>query len=76
MGKIAKLLDLYADPQWRQAHKFWSIQLSFFWAVVSGLWVFIPALQGLLSVQHFLYVCVGMACLICAARLTNQPGLV
>jgi hypothetical protein len=66
----------HLDPDWRVAHRLLSIQVAVFWAVVSGLWVAIPAFQSYLSPTHFAELCIGFALLIMIARLTNQPGVV
>lgn len=68
-------LDKYAAPEWRTAHHLWSVQLTVFWSIMQGIYIFMPALQGYLSLLHFLEICVGMSVLIGVARLTNQPGL-
>jgi hypothetical protein len=72
---VASFLDRNATPEWRQAHKLWSVQLSVFWAVVGGLWVAVPVFQGMVTPFVFVCLCVGMSLLILFARLTNQPGL-
>lgn len=60
---------------WRSAHKFWSVWLSLFWAAVAGLWVALPAFQGVVSPVAFALLCVGFSLAICIARITHQPGL-
>ena len=72
---IAALLDQHAAPEWRVAHKLWSVRIALFWAVVAGLWVALPAFQGYVPPVPFALLCVGFSLAICVARLTNQPGL-
>lgn len=68
-------LDKYAAPEWRIAHKLWSVRIAILWAVVAGLWVALPAFQGWLHPVPFALICVGFSLAILFARLTNQPGL-
>lgn len=63
------------DPQWRVAHRMWSVRLAVLWAIVGGLWVALPAFQGYLPPVPFALLCVAFSLLILLARLTNQPGL-
>ena len=65
----------HLDPDWKVAHKLWSIRVALFWAVVSGLYVALPAFQDWVSPVKFAVICVGFSLAICVARLTNQPGL-
>lgn len=72
---IAAWLDAHAAPEWRFAHRLWSVQLSLFWAFIGVLWVTFPAFQNLVS--PFVLVLIGtfIAFLLVLARLTNQKGL-
>lgn len=61
-------------PDWKNAHKFFSVQVSIFWGIVSGAYVALPAFQGMLSPVGFGLLCVVMSVALVLARLTNQPG--
>jgi hypothetical protein len=73
--KVAAALDKVAAPDWRDAHKFWSIQLSVLWAILCGFYAVLPALQSWFSPFHMVLLSMGCALLIVAARLANQPSL-
>lgn len=73
--KIAAVLDKVAAPDWRLAHRMWSVQLSVVWAIVGGLWIALPAFQNWVQPIPFAMICVGFSLAILFARLTNQPGL-
>ena len=68
-------LDRTLVDDWRLAPRMWSVRLAIVWAIVSGLWVALPAFQGLVSPGWFAFLCVGFSLAILAARLTHQPGL-
>ena len=72
---ITEFLDEYAAPEWRLAHKLWTVRIAIFWAIFGGLWVAVPAFQNYLPAFWFACVCVGFSLAILFARLTNQPGL-
>lgn len=72
---IADFLDTYAAPEWRFAHKLWTVRIAIFWAIFGGLWVALPAFQNFLPAFWFAVACVGFSLAILFARLTNQPGL-
>lgn len=74
-ASVTKFFDLYATPEWRIAHRLWSVRINIFWAIFGGLWVAVPAFQIFLPPLWFAMVCVGMSLAILFARLTNQPGL-
>jgi hypothetical protein len=68
-------LDKYLAPNWRQAHKFRSVQVAAFWAGISGAYTALPAFQNVLPPVWFALTCVIMSIVICVARLEGQPGL-
>ena len=72
---MIKWLDKFGDPEWRKAHRFWSVQLSVFWGLLSGIWAALPAFQVLIPPVHFVVLCAAIAILVAVARVTNQPGL-
>ena len=59
-------------PDWKKAHKFWSVQFALLGAVASGLWVAVPAFQWLLPPTYFALACVGAAVVAVGLRLLNQ----
>jgi hypothetical protein len=65
----------YLDPDWKVAHKLWSVRVALFWAAMSGLWVAFPAFQGFVSPVQFALLSITFSLIMCIARLTNQPGL-
>ncbi len=69
------MLTRWLDPEWRIAHKLWSIRLALFWAAFSGMWVALPAFYGFLPPLWFAALSVAFSLIFCIARLTNQPGL-
>jgi len=75
MFRIKAWLDKFADPDWRSAHKMWSVRISLFWAGLSGLWVALPAFQGVVDPFVFVILCIVVSMVVCIARLTNQQGL-
>lgn len=75
-NKVVAVLDKVAAPDWRIAHKMWSVQLSMLWGIMSGLWVALPAFQSWLPPVHYAVVCIIFALvLLPLSRLVNQPGL-
>ena len=73
--KVAAVLDKVATPDWRYAHRMWSVQLSVLWAVLCGFYAVLPALQSWFTPGHLVLISCGCALLILAARLVNQPWL-
>ncbi len=65
----------HLDPDWKVAHKLWSLRIAFFWMLMQGLYMWLPALQDYISLYHFLGVCILFTFLIGVGRLTKQPGL-
>lgn len=74
-ARIAQWLDAHADPDWRNFHLLYENWIALTWALVSGLWIFTPALNGLIPLWMFGCLCFGVPILICIARITKQPGL-
>lgn len=72
---ITYWLIKHLDPDWKVAHKMWSMRVAAVWAIMSGLWVALPAFQDYVSPQHFAELCVAFSLAIMVGRLTNQPGL-
>ncbi len=62
-------------PEWRLAHRFWSVRIAIFWSIVAGLYVALPAFYGFVSPVTFALISIGFSVAICIARLTHQPGL-
>lgn len=65
----------HLDPDWKVAHKLWSLRLCVLWSVVIGIYMALPSFQDYMTPFHFLYVCIGFSVAIGIARLTNQPGI-
>lgn len=65
----------HLDPDWRVAHKLWSVRIAVLWTVISGLYMALPAFQDLMPPFYFALLCVVGGLLILVGRLTNQPGL-
>lgn len=65
----------HLDPDWKVAHKLWSIRIAVFWMLMTGAYMALPAFQDYMTPFHFLYVCLAFALAMGIARLTNQPGL-
>lgn len=63
------------DPQWRDWHKLWSIRLAIFNAMLSGLWVALPAFSALVPPVWFALACMSLSVMIVIARVTKQPGV-
>ena len=59
-------------PDWKKAHKFWSVQFALLGAVASGLWVAVPAFQGILPPHYFAAACIGASVIAIGLRLVNQ----
>jgi hypothetical protein len=72
---IAKYLDKHAVVDWRLVHRMRSMQIAFFWAIIAGLWVALPAFQSWVKPVPFAILCVAFSIAICIARLTKQKGL-
>lgn len=62
-------------PEWKQAHKLWSIRIALFWAGVSGLYYALPAFTEYFSPINFALLCVGFSLALCIARVTHQTGV-
>lgn len=73
-ASLASWLDAHADPDWRLVHHMHSVQIALFWALVSGLWVALPAFQSYVSPLWFAALACGMSVLIMVGRLTKQKG--
>jgi len=75
LTKIAVVLDKVATPDWRLAHRMWSVQLSVLWALLCGFYAVLPALQTWFSPLQIVLISMGCALTILVARLVNQPWL-
>ena len=65
----------YLDPDWKVAHKLWSLRIAFVWMIVSGLYMALPAFQNMIDPFWFGGICMAFAIAVGIGRLTNQPGL-
>ena len=62
-------------PDWKFAHKFWSIQISIVGAILSGAWVAVPAFQYLLPPREFVCFSIAVSVAVVLARMIDQPNL-
>ena len=67
--------DKWLVPEWRLAHRLWSVRIAIFWSLVSGLWVAWPAFQYYVTPLPFAISCMIFSLVMLGARLTHQPGL-
>lgn len=63
------------DPNWRLAHRLWSIRLMALQAVLAGLWMAVPVFQGFVSPTTFACLCVALALAMMVARVHRQDGV-
>ena len=61
------------DPQWKLAHKMWTIRVAVLQAVLAGLWMAVPAFQDYMPPMAFALACVLLAVALCIARLYRHP---
>ena len=61
-------------PDWKQAHKFYSIQISLIGGVLSGAWVAVPAFQYLLPPREFAILSILVSVLVVVSRILDQPS--
>ena len=62
-------------PDWKQAHRFWSVQITLLGAVFSGAWVALPAFQSVLKPHEFAVVCIAVSVCTVVLRLIDQPNV-
>jgi hypothetical protein len=65
----------HLDPDWKVAHKLWSIRVALFWMLVMGAYMALPAFQDWMPAPYFAGLCIFGTLTIGIARLTNQPGV-
>jgi len=61
-------------PDWKYAHKFFSVEISLIGAVLSGLWVAIPAFQLLIPPIPYVCFCICISVAVVVARMIDQPS--
>lgn len=66
----------FFDPQWRDWHKLWSMRITALMWLLSGAFMFWPALASYVSLRVFAAGCFGLCIAIGIARLKNQPGII
>lgn len=74
-AQIAIWLDAHLQPEWRDAHRLWSVQIALFWSALSGMWAAWPAFQGIVPLPWFVGICIAFPMVLTLARLAKQPGL-
>lgn len=62
-------------PEWKTAHKLWTVQLAVFWMLVSAGFAALPAFMNYVSPINYALLCVGFSATLLIARLTDQPGV-
>lgn len=62
-------------PDWKYAHRFWSIQISIVGAIFSGLWVAMPALQYFIPPRPYVGCCIAVSVLVVVTRILDQPSV-
>jgi hypothetical protein len=62
-------------PDWKFAHKFWSIQISIVGAILSGAWVALPAFQYIVPPREFVLLSIAVSVAVVVARMIDQPNL-
>ena len=65
----------HLDPDWKVAHKLWSLRIALFWMLICGLYMALPAFTNSIDKFWFTGICIAFTFAIGIARLTNQPGL-
>jgi hypothetical protein len=61
-------------PDWKYAHKFFSVEISIAGGILSGLWVAIPAFQYLIPPIPYVCFCIGVSVAVVVARMIDQPA--
>ena len=67
-------LDKYADPDWRLAHRMWSVRLIVLYGLLNGAYGAWPVFMEYVSPFWYALINVGLAVAVGLARLTNQSG--
>jgi hypothetical protein len=65
----------HVDPDWKVAHKLWSLRIAFVWMLVCGVYMALPAFQNYIDAFWFAGICIAFTFAIGIGRLTNQPGI-
>ena len=63
------------SPDWKIAHKLWSIRVTLFWGAVCGLYAAWGAFQDMIPAPLFAGLSMVMCMAIMGARVLHQPGL-
>lgn len=61
-------------PEWRQAWKFWTVQLGIVFSIAAGLYAELPELREYLSPQAFARLSGILAFIAILARVIQQRG--
>ena len=75
MAAFKAWLDTHFHPDWRKAHKLWSIQLVIVSSIFYGLWAALPAFQEYMPPTRFALACMIVSCAIGLCRLIRQKAL-
>ena len=60
-------------PDWKYAHKFFSIQISIVGGILCGLWIALPAMQVLFPPREYVAFCIAVSVAVVVARMVDQP---
>lgn len=66
---------MHLIDDWKQAHKFSSVQLAAFWAALNGAVIGLAGFSGFINPWLFLALNIVGYATIAVARITKQPGL-
>ena len=65
----------HLDPEAKYWHRLWSTRAALTDAVVSGLWMALPAFQRFVPPFHFAALSIAMALAVFVARILDQPSI-
>lgn len=73
---IWQRIEQHLVDDWRQAHKFLSVQLSAINVALLGVWIELPAdIKSAIPSNLMACVAIGIAILSVIGRLANQPNV-
>lgn len=62
-------------PNWRDAHKFLTVQIAVFWGLVSAAFYLLPVIQEFVGTGVYVLLTITICIALPLARITHQPGL-
>lgn len=76
IDRIGEPMDFFTPVKnWREAHRFWSLQIAFGCMVLNGALIGLAAFVDFIDPWMFLGLNIGGYALVGLARLTRQKGL-